>query len=519
VSIVVRLTLLNSLVLLVALGSFAGISYVAQEQALQSGLDASLREQVQRFQELPGFLTGRPPARARASAAGPRRLPLGPTLLPPDVFVQVTDRDGTVVARSRTLEEVDALPVTPEMLNRVLAGAEWLMDIDQGGQALRLLVAPIGANAPGGPRGMIQVARPLAPVQGSLRTLQTTFLSLGAVAGLASLVAAWLLARAALKPIDWLAATAHAVGTARDFSRRVPLPPGRRRDEVGRLAEELNRMLGQLQAAYQQSEATLAAQRRFVADASHELRTPLTSLRGNVELLRDLEAEVEDAGEREQILADIAAESDRLGGLVKDLLLLAQADAGQHLALVPVDLESIAQNAFRSARFLREGVALSIGEVPAGGQPGAEDAVLGNADALTRLLLILLDNALKYTPSGGQVRIDGLAVARGDVDGSAIRVADTGPGIPREQQPRVFERFYRADPARGAGGAGLGLAIAQWIVDEHRGAIEIESAPGLGTTVTVWLPRTRIEAGGSGQVSNRDFIPGSGSGSLAALSS
>ncbi|MBI4494523.1 MAG: HAMP domain-containing histidine kinase [Chloroflexi bacterium] len=481
-SLGLRLTLLNGLVLLLAIGAFATIAYATQRQALGSSLDASLQDQARWFGDNASLGFDRPRGRPPSVVfPNPQRFAA------PDVFVQITTRDGELVARSRNLDE-DTLPSSPEMLRRALAGEEWFADIDMDGQPLRLFVAPLRIARPvdeGGPIvGMIQVARPLAPLHSTLRTLQTTFLSLGALGVLASLGVGWLLARAALRPIDRLAATAHAIGAAQDFGRRVPVRP-ERRDEVGRLAEEFNRMLAQLQAAYQQLEAALAVQRRFVADASHELRTPLTSLRGNVEVLRRMVALSQSpAGseEQEQLLADVAAETERLARLVGDLLLLARADAGQHLALAPTELGPLVRDAFRAARFLREGVHLRLGDVPQG------IWVAGDADRLKQLLLILLDNALKYTPSGGRVAIDARSLARAGADGVAIRVADTGPGIPSGEQARIFERFYRSDSVRGHGGSGLGLAIARWIVDEHRGAIELDSAPGHGSTFTVWLP-------------------------------
>jgi signal transduction histidine kinase len=400
------------------------------------------------------------------------------------VFIQVTTADGENLARSRNLDE-DALPTGLEALQRALGGDEWFSDVDADGQLLRVFTSPLRIGpAPIAPIGMVQVARPLAPTLSNLRSLQTTFATIGAIGVLVSLVVGWLLARAALRPIDRLAAAAHAIGAARDFARRVPVAPGGGRDEVGRLAEEFNHMLVQLHDAYDQLEAALAAQRRFVADASHELRTPLTSLRGNVELLRRMpELELaENRDDVEQVLADMAAETERVTRLVGDLLLLARADAGQHLALVPTDVGSLVREAFRSARFLREGVELHMGTVPSAAWVEAEP------DRLKQLCLILLDNALKYTPMGGQVTIEAESASRGDQEGVVLSVRDTGPGIPVEEQERIFERFYRVGSARAPGGAGLGLAIARWIVEEHHGTIEVHSAPGQGSTFRVWLP-------------------------------
>ena len=477
-SLGLRLTLLNGLVLLLTVAAFASVAYAYQQQALQRSLDASLREQARTF-TAGSELFERVAGRSRVVVlASPR------ALAAPDVFIQIITPSGEIVGRSQNLDEDTTLPNDPDMLRRALAGEDLLADIEVENQPLRMYVAPLRLRE-GVPVGLIQVARPLEPLYTAVRSLQTIFLTLGAAGVLASLIIGWLLARAALRPIDRLAAAAHAIGLARDFGRRVPLGRRERRDEVGRLAGEFNQMLARLQGAYDQVEAALAAQRRFVGDASHELRTPLTSMRGNVELLRRMawESPVGAASEeREQVLADLAAETERLSRLVGDLLLLDQADAGQHLQLVPTELTPIVHNAFRAARFFREGVELHLGDVP------GPVWVAGDPGRLKQLLLILLDNAVKYTPDGGRVSIDTIALTRAGREGVGVRVSDTAAGIAKDEQERIFERFYRVDRARGAGGAGLGLTIARWLVDEHHGLIEVESELGSGSTFTIWLP-------------------------------
>lgn len=477
-SLGLRLTLLNGLVVLLTLAVFATVAYATQYRSLQETLDTSLRNEARRFSQPAAEFLERRPARPRTLIfANPR------AFASPDVFIQITASDGESVARSRNLDEGD-LPADPGAMQRALQGQEWFTDVEVEGQPLRLFIAPLRIG-PGQEIsvGMIEVARPLGPTLNNLRVLQTTFVTVGGLGVLVSLVVGWVLARAALRPIDRLAAAAHGIGAARDFTSRVPVPRAGRRDEVGRLAGEFNDMLAQLQTAYEHLEAALTAQRRFVADASHELRTPLTTLRGNVELLRRMpETAGRDQEDLEQILADMAAETDRVTRLVGDLLLLARADAGQHLALVPIEVGALLGEAFRSARFLREGVELRLGDLPSGVWVSAEP------DRLRQLCLILLDNALKYTPLGGQVTIEAGRSARGDAQGVVIGVRDTGPGIPEVDRERIFERFYRIESARGPGGAGLGLAIARWIVQEHHGTIEVDSAPARGTTFTVWLP-------------------------------
>ncbi len=219
-------------------------------------------------------------------------------------------------------------------------------------------------------------------------------------------------------------------------------------------------------------------QRRFTADASHELRTPLTLIRGNAELLaRHPDRPI---GEYGDVVQDIIAESDRLGRLVADLLTLARADEGRlQLALADVDLSAVAAALAREFEPLATAKGLTLrAEIT----PGVH--VRGDADRLRQLGVILLDNAVRYTQTGAvTLRLTG-------GHGAILSVSDTGPGIAPEHLPHIFERFYRADPARSSdqGGSGLGLAIARWIAEAHGGRIEVTSAPGRGSTFSVRLP-------------------------------
>ena len=398
-----------------------------------------------------------------------------------DVFIQVVGPDGEVQSRSGNLRD-QTLPIDQAALQSALRGRAWFDVVDLDGQSVREYVAPLRVGGGGSAPGVIQVARPTASIDQSLGALQATLLLVGGGGVLVSLVAGWFLARTALRPIDRLAAAAQAIGSARDFARRVPVPRGG--GEVARLAREFNGMLGQLAAAFGQVEGALAAQRRFVADASHELRTPLSVVRGNLDLLALGEAD----DDRLQPLADARAETERMGRLVSQLLLLAQADAGQHLTLARVDLLAVLHNAFRAARFIRDDVELCLTGVP-------ESAwVMGDADRLEQVLLILLDNALKYTPCAGRVTLGAEPVVEHGRAGIAVRVSDRGPGVPADERERIFERFARVDRARSAGGAGLGLAIARWIVAEHGGRIDVTDQAAGGSVFSVWLP---LAEGGS----------------------
>jgi len=185
-----------------------------------------------------------------------------------------------------------------------------------------------------------------------------------------------------------------------------------------------------------------------------------------------------DPADREAALADVASEVERMSRLVGDLLTLARADAGQHLPKATVELGPLVREVARQARFLSDGeVEVSLGRLD-------EARVQGDADHLKQLLLILADNAVKYTPAGGHVSL----AARRENGHLRLEVADSGMGIQPDDQGRIFERFYRADPARSPGGAGLGLAIARWIAEEHGGSIAVSSQPGQGSLFTVELP-------------------------------
>lgn len=217
--------------------------------------------------------------------------------------------------------------------------------------------------------------------------------------------------------------------------------------------------------------------RRFMGDAAHELKTPIAVLRARTDVALQRERS---PGEYEETLHGISTEAERLGNLVENMLLLARIDAGQWpISKGKVFIDDILTDASESARVLGDNKNVTVhladlDEVP----------VKGDATLLRQLFMILLDNAVKFTPAGGVVNID----ARRNGKNTIITIVDTGVGIPASALPHVFERFFRADPARSRGGAGLGLSIARWIVEIHRGRIEVTSVEGKGTIVKVTLP-------------------------------
>jgi two-component system OmpR family sensor kinase len=298
---------------------------------------------------------------------------------------------------------------------------------------------------------------------------------------LLSVAVAYVIAGNTFKPVDTLINEVEAITDGRSLHRRVPADEAD--DELARLAETLNRMIGRLQTSF-------GALRRFTADASHELKTPLTVVRADVERAMHPSAS---GDERMQALEEAMQEIARMSDLVDSLLTLARADEGRFdLYREPIHLEPLVRDVYETALILGEasGVTVSL--------PLVEDAVvMGDSTRLRQLFLNLITNAIKYTPSGGQVEMT-LSLRNNNEVGFAVR--DTGVGIAAADLPHIFDRFWRADKARsrkaaadmrGAterGGFGLGLAIAQWIAQAHGGTLTAQSRLARGSIFTVLLP-------------------------------
>jgi signal transduction histidine kinase len=388
----------------------------------------------------------------------------------PDTYIQTIAPSGALIARTANLGDFQ-LPIDADDLQTAVNGLPWtdVVATENG----RLFVFNYPVVVRGQFAGVVQLARSLTEQDEALAALRRTLI-IGSlfVVGLA-LVIGWFLAGAALRPIQRITDTAQVIGAQRDFDQRVDYrgPP----DEVGQLATTFNGMLNALQAAYRQTEQTLQQQRRFVADASHELRTPLTTIRGNLGLLQRRPAIAEE--DERAVLSDMVDETDRLIRLTRDLLVLARSDAGRTLRHEPVPIAPLVDDVCRQAKLLGTQRTIECEDVPA-------VSVLGDQDAIKQVLLILLDNALKFTPEGGTIAI---GAAQSDRLG-AIRFRDTGPGIAPETLPHIFERFYRSDESRTGSGAGLGLAIAKELIEAQHGQIAVESEIGKGSTFTVSLP-------------------------------
>lgn len=391
----------------------------------------------------------------------------------PDTFLQVVDLEGEIVARSRNLGN-QYLPVDEDTLAQVVKGSAFFETRQVGSQVLRLYNLPLYLGDQ--PVGLLQVGRLLHPILTILSRLRQILLLLSMLVLIIAASLGYFLARAALSPIDRMTHIAGEISEGRDLARRLPYEGPM--DEVGRLAATFNGMLARLQSAYLRLEEAYAAQRRFVADVSHELRTPLTTIRGNIELLQHMAAT--GTPPEPEALADIASEAERMSRLLNNLLTLARADAGFTLERQPLDIGQLLQEVARQAPFLGQASFSFSGLSELEGC-----LILGNQDFLKQLFFILLDNAFKYTPHDGTVTLEATLQDKEII----ISVADTGTGIPPEDLPRIFERFYRGEYSRRYGGTGLGLAIARWIVEQHGGKIEVESQPGQGSTFTLYLPK------------------------------
>jgi two-component system, OmpR family, sensor kinase len=438
-------------VILAALGSFLLLRLRADlvaevDKVLDTQASGILADSDGGLEGLPG-----------ASVAG---LPRGQTvaqLLSPGG--EVRDRAG-VAAPARPL-------LTPAMLRQVAAGQQVRAEVRPGPTRARYRVLALRRAGRGAPTVLV-VAAPLADVDRSIERLRLLLLVAGPIALVLAGGGGWLLARAALRPVDRMTEQAEAIGADR-LHDRVSVPDAA--DELAHLARTLNGMLDRI-------EDGVVEQRRFVADASHELRTPLAVMRAELEVALRADDPAADASE---VLGSAAEEVARMSKIVDDLLTLAHSDENNlELLLAPVDLGEIATEVAGQLRPLAEegGVQL-VAEAPS-------VPIVADQARVFQVVTNLVDNAVKYTGGGGWVRVR----VWEEAGGGRVAVTDTGPGIGSEDLPRVFDRFFRLDAARtrARGGSGLGLAICKELVEAHGGRIWADSVPGAGSTFTLALP-------------------------------
>ena len=445
----VRLTVWYSLLLLAGLTLFGWGIWVTARHSLTASLDATLIEQAKGVEtvfrnEIAEPLQLQEEISEYADAA------------PEGNLMEVRDPEGKQILASKVVALSRAGSANNAYGTQNVSGAHY-----------RTYVTT--ARAKGQPYRIL-VATPLRGIEDILRQLRILLLwSAPAMLLIASLGGYWM-SRRALDPVDEMTQAARSIGI-QNLSHRLPVPATA--DELQRLSETWNEMLGRLEAAVKRLS-------QFTADASHELRTPIALIRTTAELALRRERSPETYREA---LRQIVLESERTTRLVEDLLLLARADAGlPGLPLERVELTPLVRDVCEQGQVLAQARQLQISaELP--DEPVFVDA---NDPALRRLFLLLVDNAVKYTPAGGRITV---SLGR-DPQGTTVVVRDTGIGIPDNELPHVFERFYRVDESRSrdAGGAGLGLSIAKWIADRHHASLEAESIVGQGSAFRVRFP-------------------------------
>lgn len=315
---------------------------------------------------------------------------------------------------------------------------------------------------------VLQVAAPLDSIETARTYLAYVLLVTWLYGVVISGVVTWFTLGVTLAPIKTIVETAEHINRADDLSRRIP-HQGLNNDEIGSLVNTFNQTLERLEGLF-------TSQQRFLADVSHELRTPLTVIKGNVDLIRRMKQFDDES------LISIDQEAGRLTRLVGGLLMLAQAESGKlPLIFRPVELDILITEVFQEMRVIAGNkVHVHLNEID-------QMQVNGDRDRLKQVLINLVGNAIQYTPLGGDVYLSVAKVAHQ----ARIICRDTGPGIPSEDMPHIFERFYRAEKSRTRGratGFGLGLSITKWIVEHHGGRIEVESKDGQGTTFAIWIP-------------------------------
>lgn len=391
------------------------------------------------------------------------------------VFLIVRDKGGQILYQ--TLSSVPREEIEDPLWSQALTTGRPVEGTADYSPSAPDYVYAVPVTPPDGPARVVEAGRSYEPVTKTLETFAAVLIGGVLAAILLSVGGAYLLARAALSPVDAVVGSARRIGES-DLSRRLPV--AHPKDEIGRLTTTINDLLGRLEVAFARREEALLRQRHFAADASHELRTPLTSIAGYARMLKDWG--LEDPETAREGVAAILEESEHMRELLEGLLTLARIDAGAPLELAPEDLREVATEAVKAARAAAGGK-VEI-EYVAPDEP--IEASLDRA-RIRQVAAILLDNAIKYTPEGGTVAVD-VGRENGWV---RLAVSDTGIGIPADQLPLVFERFHRADPARAEGGAGLGLSIARQIARAHGGEIEAKSEPGEGSTFVLRIPRSR----------------------------
>jgi two-component system, OmpR family, sensor histidine kinase MprB len=438
-----RLTLLCVLAVAVTVVLASVVSYFAVSKRLHDQTDNSLRADSTRLAKLPNAEIALPYFDLPTPSARD--------------YLRVTSADGTSKIPS---DQPIAIPLRPIDVKIARGDVRFAFrDAVVDGKHLRI------ASAAALDGQSVQFAKNVDDVDATITDLRTTLLIVGGLSICVAALLALLVARASLRPVTRLTRAAERVATTQDLAASIDV---RRRDELGRLASSLNAMLAALDTSREQ-------QRELIRDASHELQTPLTSLRTNVEVLTGRPSMPEP--ERRRLLADVSQQVAELTALMDNLVELARDPDTPTEETTEIDLDRLVTDAIDRARLRAPDVTIKLDLEPT--------RVEGRRHQLERAIVNVLDNACKWSPPGGQVDVR--------LRNGTMTVRDHGPGIDRDDLPRVFDRFYRAPAARAMPGSGLGLAIVRRVVDAHGGNVALEPAPGGGTVARIHLPAAGVD--------------------------
>ena len=449
ISIRKQLTAWYFLIVAVALIGFAVFALTVMRQSIYSTVDEQLEDHTRALQ----VLIANPGSSSVADA-----LQTHGELQSGSQLFQVSDSSGHFVYRSRVMER---LGIPADRPDQQFKNAEY--------SELPLRILTTTATA-GDRTYVVQVAEPMDDFLEAVDRFRTAMLFGIPLLLFAAAAGGYWMSIRAMRPVGRITRAAQAI-TPQDLSHRVTVP--QTGDELQSLAETLNSML-------QRIESAVARITRFTADASHELRTPIALIRTRAEVTLDTPRTND---QYRQALQEMLLESERTSTLIENLMLLARSDTGSEaLKFERIDLGTIVRDSSTQGQTLAEAKQLGWKAV----FPEGPVWLHGDAESLRRLLLILIDNAVKYTPPGGNI---GFAL-RAENKQAEIEIKDTGIGISKADLPHIFERFYRAEKARSRdlGGTGLGLSIGQWIAQAHGGEISVESSPGGGSVFVVRLP-------------------------------
>ena len=387
-------------------------------------------------------------------------------------FYRIYDGSGHVDSRSKGID-ASKFPLTQDAYSRANQGQMTYETFNLvPWHRVRVITMPVIRND--NLVNLIQVGTSLKAVEDTLKNLRIFLFTAIPVALILSTLGGRFMATRALKPVAEITDTAQDIAHGANLSRRIPIPEVQ--DEIGNLARTFNEMMNRLEKSFNQV-------RQFSSDASHELRTPLTVLKGQSELVL---SKPRSKAEYQEVLASNLEEINYMSRVLEDLLVLSKGDEGEvALEKEPVELGSIVEEVSRQGEIFADEKEVKI--ILAYLEPVT---ILGDAHRLKQMVWILLHNAVKFTPSGGEIKI-----TLQDLDDTVyFTIRDTGIGIPEQDLPKIFDRFYRVDKARSRmdGGSGLGLSICKHIVDRHHGTVDVESKLGEGTKFKIRFPKYEV---------------------------